>query len=419
MKFFASIFKKNKNYYKISQEFEQSLVYMLTPKKRVKLNSKIVVPNSFCVVLLSKEKLLDVIPSGEHELNGFTISKACKINKLDKPSKKGYKKDLKLDFYFVNLNICKITNQIFVKKRKLNLNFALEFKINDSKKFLKFLTSERIVFDHKFASYFLTFSLSRVLYYYVLDNKNLNKENLITYATKKLNNIGVEVLNFNVVLEWLNKESRKEENTIKNNSVLQNNTNYAENLQENPYKTQILDENLQENAKILNNQQSFYNKNNEYNFNNQTIKENENNFENNLNTSSNIENRNNLHGNLQNENYFNSNLKNEYDLNYNLENTSNSNYNLENENNLTSQKLEPVFLSKISHTSLVDLTNIKGESVTYFVCDACGAKLPASSKVCYNCKKSFVEKNCCENCGKEIPKNLYVCPYCNAVLFNN
>ena len=135
MGIFGKFFNKNKVDFKMKAEQEQSLVYMLMPKKAVKLKSKIMVPENFCVVILSKERLLDQIPAGEHELNGFTIEKTCKINKLDKPTKKGYKKTVKLDFYFVNQNICKIQNEFYIKKLKLNVNFVLDFKITSPHNF--------------------------------------------------------------------------------------------------------------------------------------------------------------------------------------------------------------------------------------------------------------------------------------------
>lgn len=337
---------------------------MLVPKRKVKLKSKIVVPDNFCVITLSKEKLIDKIPSGEHELNGFTIEKTCKINKLDKPTKKGYKKEMKVDFYFVNLNECLIKNQFSIKKLKKEIYYSLNFKIKDPDKFLKFLICERIVFDQKFAVKHLTFSLSKVLYYYMLDNKIVDKEKLINYAIKKLNTIGVEVLNMEVVFNDFDNFNNKKQNQKCTQNEFEN-----EKIEEN---------NCLEEITI---------KNNSYMQNYDKINENNINFDENL------------HSKEQNK-------KNLDDFQNNF---ANENHN-EKENNTS---------KNYRCSSLIDLEDVKAESVSYFICDECGAKLYSNAKVCYRCKKSFIEKNCCENCGQEIKKGVYVCPYCKSVLFNN
>lgn len=340
MWFFDKIFKKNKSCYKISNKLENNLVVMVTPKNKVKLNSKIVVPNNFCAVLLSKEKFLDVIPSGEYELNGFTINLACKANKLDK-NRNLNKKDIKADFYFVNLNICKIKNTFNIKKIKNDLYFSLSFKITKPIKFLKFIKDERAVFDNSFAQKHFCFSVSRLIYYYVLDSKHLEKAKFVEYVKKELDKIGVEVLELDLEL---------------NSSENETNNNY-------------LSYNKKEQNFVLN----------------QRSKE--------------------LQGNLAKNCEFN-------ETKCNLQNS-------DLKNSLNNESLQQKSNFDINNfKSLVNLEEIKSESISYFTCD-CGAKLTSNAKECYNCHKSFVEKNLCENCGREIKKGIYVCPYCNAVLFNN
>lgn len=311
MKLFDKIFKKNKNCYKISQNQENSLVSMLILKKELKLNEKILVPENFCSVILSKEKLLDIIPSGEFELTGLTIPKACKINKLDKPTKRGYKTKFKCDFYFVNLSLCKIYKEFYIKKIDLNISYNLTFKIVEPIKFLNFLINEKIVFDDKFASVFLNFKLSQIIYYYFLDNKLIEKDKLENFVSKKLSSIGIEKIEFEIIYN-------KNEINLKGNEILKS-------------------ENKLENKDIISNNTLVINSN---------------------------------------------------------KNTNESN------------------------KSLVSLDDVCVENISYFVCD-CGVKLPANSKMCYNCKKSFEEKNCCEYCGREIKKGVFVCPYCKSVLIGN
>lgn len=338
MKIFDKLFKKNKFSYKISQAQENCLVIMLTPNKEIKLNSKIIVPENFNAIVFTKEKLLDIIPSGEYELNALTILKTCKANKLDKPTKKGYKTKFSADFYFVNLNICKISNKFKIKKLKNSIDFELQFKIINSKKFLKFLIDEKVVFDDKFASHYLNFSVSKLIYYYFLDNSIVTKEKILNYITSKLTLIGVEVLDFDM----------DEKNfTVKNQTQVEAMQNA--NLNFNDRDKQI--------NNVITQDKKQVNKENEKNYEEEKLNRNEN-------------------------------------------------------------QIDKDFVFKPFH-SLVNLEDIVAENITYFICDNCGAKLSKDSKVCYNCKKSFIEKNCCEYCGKEIKKGTFVCPHCNSVLIGN
>lgn len=397
MGLFKNLFSKNKNTIKIKSEYESCLVYMQIPKRSVKLKSKIIVPENFCVVVLSKEKLLDIMPSGEHELNGFTMPKTCKINKLDKPTKKGYKKDFKADFYFVNLNVCKITNKFFIKRFKLNVDFVLNFKIVKAEKFLKFLISERIVFNQNFAVNFLSSAVTNVLYYYFFDNKNIEKEKMKYYIEQKLKTIGIEVLGFDI-------EYFEEEDTIKNNSNTQSNENLDT-------KKQNLKENYTKNSENLRNNKYFDNENDFKMFENDDKKIN--NYNNDDNFKSKRDNK--TQATYINQNYNFDNFDDKKVDNY-LNENDNYNYYEKNEENADDNYNDK--FKEYKKNSLINLDEIKTESISYFVCDECGAKLPATSKVCYNCKKSFEEKHCCENCGREIKKGVYVCPYCNCVLIN-
>lgn len=310
MKLFDKIFKKNKNCYKLNQSQENNLVVMLIPKKQIKLNEKIIVPEGFCSIVLSKEKLLDIIPSGEYELTGLTIPKTCKINKMDKPTKKGFKNKFYGDFYFVNFHICKISNQFYIKKLNLNINFSLTFQIDSPIKFVNFLINEKIVFDNSFANKFLNFKLSQTIYYYFLDNKFIESVKLKDFVINKLNTIGIKSIDFEICY---NKEK------------------------------EINEEPKMEDNKEIEQQQEI--------------------------------------------------------SDYNIENDLSSSLNNK-------------------YNSLVSLDDITSENISYFVCE-CGAKLPKASKVCYNCKKSYEEKNCCEYCGEVIEKGVFVCPHCKSVLIGN
>lgn len=331
MGIFSKFFKRKSKSFQLSNVCLDYLVCLLPVSSEINLNSKIVVPENFCVVLLSKEKLLDIIPSGEYELTGLTIPKTCKVNKLDKPTKNGYRTKFDADFYYVNKKTFNIHNNFNVKKLKQDIKFNLNITIENPIKFLKFLFQEKVVFDNDFALNELTFYTSQLIYYFLLDNKIISQEKLENYLTKMLSDIGVkssnlEINNINNVLSngsttKLNNSTKSNGLTIENNAI---------------------------NSPFINEQTNF----------------NENNISNtNTNTNTNT-------------------------INFSTKST------------------------------LVSLDDIMSENISYFTCDNCGVKLPQNAKYCFNCKKSFIEKNLCENCGRVIPKGVYVCPYCNSVILN-
>lgn len=234
MGLFGNLFNKNKINYKITKEQENKLVIMLCLKKRVKLGMKICVPENFCAVSLSKEKLLDVIPSGEYEINGYTLTKTCEKNRLDKPTKKGYKKFFSADFYFVNLKECVIKNQLHIKRYNLDVEFKLNFKVKNAKIFLQFLFYESIVFNDNFASDELNFFVSQLIYDNILLNKAYNYESINLCLSKNLNDIGIEIINFDC------------------KDLMSNNTNYYEkalnnNLQNDEKNNQIYENQVSDN----------------------------------------------------------------------------------------------------------------------------------------------------------------------------
>lgn len=353
MSFLTKIFKKNKNAFKLSSNQEDNLVNMILTSKSINLNTKIIVPEDFCVILLSKDKFLDIIPSGEYELNGLTIPKTCKINHLDKPTKKGYKQKFDADFYYVNFKPFTIKENFFIKKIKQNISYKTEIKVFKPILFLEFLAEEKITYDSNFALEELTLFISQLIYYYILDNKVVTNEKLQKYLELKLAKIGVLISNF----------------------TYENKTEQTQNI----------------NLKMFNEDDfnSFNNTDSSENNDNVTNSEN--------NTENDIFNYPNNAKNLTEDS-----LEKDYDDENKLLSTTNSR---ENNNN-------------ISISTLVNLDDIQSEVVSYFTCDNCGAKLPQNAKICFNCKKSFIEKNLCENCGKEIPKNTCVCPYCNSVILN-
>lgn len=356
MGFFSKLFKKKNKKFEINKKNEDNLVVMLCPKEKIKLNFKIIIPENFCAVVLSKEKLLDEIPCGEFELNGLTCPKACKINKLDKPTKKGYKTEFNGDFYFVNLKENVLKDTFFIKKTKNQVDFSIKFKIEKPKLFLEFLICEQICFENNFAQNEFNFYVKQLIFYFVLDNKMISYEKLNEHLKTKLEKIGVMLCGFDFKLSLFDKDGNAKtkisSNTDENNNkmeVIEKKDNF-ENSYDLDYSAKLDETLLKDNITICE-KENFENK-----FENQV-------FENDLN-----------------------------------------------------KKTDRISGREFSKKSIVDLDDVKTQKLNYFVCDNCGAKLFENSKKCFVCGKSFVEKNLCENCGKEISKSDYVCPHCGSVV---
>ncbi|MGN1208613.1 MAG: zinc ribbon domain-containing protein [Christensenellales bacterium] len=352
MGFFDKLFKKKERKYEIDEKNKDNLVVMICPKDKIQLSSKVAVPDDFCAIFLSKEKLLDEIPSGEFEISGLNFAKVCKLNKLDKPSKKGYKTQFVADFYFVNLKENIVKNSFFVKKVKKNVEFKLKFKIVKPKQFLEFLICEKIVFENDYAEKELEFYVSQLIYYHVLDNKIETKEKLLDFVFSKLEKIGVLGLDFDVKL-CLEGETDNLFDSSELENVKKFDLDYGKRLSEDLSGQNSGEEDFDTNCLCCENFQKNFEKD-----------------------------------------------------------CDNNNFTQEN-----AKILDKNQFFGISKT-IVDLDDVKTESVNYFVCENCGAKLPQNAQKCFVCGKSFVEKNFCENCGKEISVGEYVCPHCKSVIIN-
>ncbi len=223
------LFKKKTQKFEINKINEDNLVVMLCPKNKIKLGAKIVVPENFCAVVLSKEKLLDEFPSGEFEIGGLTCPKVCKLNKLDKPTKDGYKTEFGADFYFVNLKENVVKNSFFVKKYKTEVEILLLYKVEDCKKFLNFLKDEQAVFENDFAQNELKFYASQIVYYYALDNKTFDKNKIEIALREKLNKIGILLENFemktNAYQDGVDEKDNKKTMNVNNFENIKNEEN--------------------------------------------------------------------------------------------------------------------------------------------------------------------------------------------------
>lgn len=188
---------KRKKNYTIGEKKETLVVYRELPKKELKLNFNLIVPENYICYIFTKEKLTDSFCSGEVKLYALTMPSTCEVHKLDKPTKKGYKKNIKADLLFVSLKDFSLKNKFKIKKEKdkINLSYSLNYKIKDAKKFLEFLLNERAYFKNDYAEKQLNFYISYLLFYYYFDN-DFDMGKFKKYIETKLLKIGIETLNF-------------------------------------------------------------------------------------------------------------------------------------------------------------------------------------------------------------------------------
>ena len=136
--------------------FESKAKGVVSPYKikgsKIKIESKVKVPQNYSFVLASSGKCLDVFGGGEYFLTPATLPECCKklkIHKSDKNNK--IKKFFKADVYFVNLNSFELdfkTNSKAELGKKasgifhVGMTAKLKLKVIDVKKFMQVLLDE-------------------------------------------------------------------------------------------------------------------------------------------------------------------------------------------------------------------------------------------------------------------------------------
>lgn len=353
-------FRKKKNY-TIGEKNETLVIYKELPKRELKLNYNLIVPENFVCFVFTKEKLTDSFQTGEAKLYALTLPETSEIHHLDKPTKDGYKKSVKADLLFVNLKEFALKNTFKIKKEKekINLSYSLNYKIKDAKKFLAFLLNERAFFKNDYAEKQLNYYVSYLLYYYFFDNE-YDEEKFKKYVENKLLKIGVEILNFELEREFVSNVKHEIFNDFRKDdrSVLKN---------------------VQKNK--LDEENSFENGQKDYNLG--TKKENS--FEN---------------------------------IRKNIEPRTWNGENVEDGQRKNALQKEEFRKSVVLTDDFENGEETIRQTIEYFTCE-CGAILPRSAKVCFRCKRSFEDEDkiLCENCGREIGENVHVCPHCHSVLF--
>lgn len=209
------LFKKKKNY-TINEKKETLVIFKELPKKEIKINYNLIVPENYVCYVFTKERLTDCFNAGEAKLYALTMPETCEIHHLDKPTKKGYKKSVKADLLFVNLGEFCLKNKFRIKKDKdkIDISYNLNYKIKDAKKFLKFLLAERAHFRNDYAEKQLNFYTSYLLFYYYFDN-DFDTLKCKNYIENKLLKIGIEILNFDLERDFIGEPRNEVFNNYK------------------------------------------------------------------------------------------------------------------------------------------------------------------------------------------------------------
>ena len=151
------IFSKLKNLFVSGITFDESKSKgVVSPQKlkgsKVKIDSKVTVPQNYSFVLASSGRCLDVFGAGEFFLCAATLPECCKKLKIHKTDKKNkIKKSFKADAYFVNLNTFELDFKTNSKAElggkasgifHVGMQAKIKLKIVDVKKFMQVLLDE-------------------------------------------------------------------------------------------------------------------------------------------------------------------------------------------------------------------------------------------------------------------------------------
>ena len=119
--------------------------------RKIKLNSKCIVPDGCICIFCHKRKPCDTLNAGTYELNGNSLPIIYKKGGYNKPNKKNYVKNYFIaNIWFIsqdNLTIDFDLDKFVVKdrvygKQKIDFSFRVTLKITDSKQFLKSILFE-------------------------------------------------------------------------------------------------------------------------------------------------------------------------------------------------------------------------------------------------------------------------------------
>ena len=238
---------------------------------KIKINSKLKVPENYSFVIGYNGKVLDSFKQGEYELSLAMMPKCCKKLKIHLNDKKNNaKKSFKANAYFVNMNSYFLNFKTLEKAElgrratgffKVGMSAKIKIKISDEIKFMEMLLSEY--------SYVKQFEAEKILNLYISDflvsllfkyNFALSEflnfnpiilDNLMRELSHKLLKIGLiieDMCDVNFVLpkkyqkEYEKNKLDKTDDTLKNKSVALNEINTIQKTKYVPFGNIVIEE---------------------------------------------------------------------------------------------------------------------------------------------------------------------------------
>lgn len=223
--------KKLKNI-ELKQDISQYLVFPYSLKGGVVwLNHSAIVPENAILIFAGREKLLDVLQTGEHMLGAVTLPKASKKFKLYKLNKDGSVPEYFDGFaYFVNLKtVSGLTFQTYRKLKYRNeidgkftvkINFSVDIQVENYEdlfkglfsefSYLKLHETENIV--RNWLSEFTTDTLQKEMYRRSDFENNISETvELLTVQVKNFaKKFGLNIENFNIIGVDVSKSKKKQ-----------------------------------------------------------------------------------------------------------------------------------------------------------------------------------------------------------------
>ena len=198
---------------KISLKSTNTIASSSSHKDGVKIGSEIIVPDNFEGIIFNNEKYFFTLQSGKHKLENPTFSNLINTQQM----KKNKIKKVKFMCHYVNKS-----NQKLEFKYKKN-KYCIDFKIDDSLKFLSLLLLHTYKFDNEYTQSLLIDIFKELLLYNGLDCSKIQLNALTRYGIV-INNLSLS----NKSSSMFNK------NCINNDKNEENLVNSSDNLKENP-----------------------------------------------------------------------------------------------------------------------------------------------------------------------------------------
>ncbi len=235
------IFKNFKNLFSSDiQPEKNALSGLVCPfalkHNKIKINSKVIVPNGYIFVIGHNGKALDHFGEGKYILAPATLPQCCKKLKIHKTDKNNnIKKSFKAEAYFVNIGDYELNFKTQEKAElgrratgifKVGLSAKTLFKVVDAKKLMEALLyeysylkqgeAEKIIVAYvsDFVINILNkfnFALSEFIY-----SNPIIEQNLIAELSQKLSKLGIMLLNLSEIKYILPKKYQKDyQNNLK------------------------------------------------------------------------------------------------------------------------------------------------------------------------------------------------------------